>query len=202
MKGRTNQDGKVQIGNFKPLVCNTPRLPARNVCLSSVVAGIVAKSCCCLKLGRALVNYAQVRSESARKPRSQIAAIFCRKRLCRPPNRNGNTCFPEKSQKVFRNRNSLTLQPLLFGISLLFRCDDFLALLCVFLFLFQGFARFRQRGKPLLFRLFPLLFSKKGRFGGSGLLTNFHRVEQSPGFFLRTATTPTLEKMLQDCRGK
>ena len=65
---------------------------------------------------------------------------------------------------------SLTLQSLLFSISLLFFVFRFSLLFCAFFLPFPRILGVPRGGKPLLFWGKTLAFSKKARVGGSGLL--------------------------------
>ena len=65
---------------------------------------------------------------------------------------------------------SLTLQSLLFSISLLFSFSDFPCFFLRFHFLFQGFWGLHEERNPCFFlgKKEPLFFPKKARVGGSG----------------------------------
>ena len=71
-------------------------------------------------------------------------------------------------KRGFGNLASLTLQSLLFSISLLFSFSRFSLFFCTFFLSFPRISRFPRREKPLLFWGKTLAFSKKARIGGSG----------------------------------
>ena len=83
----------------------------------------------------------------------------------RESKRKADTEIQYRPPIVDTDIDSLTLQSLLFSISLLFPFPIFLALLGCFCFAFQGFSGCREE-KILVFFGISLAFFQKGRVGG------------------------------------
>ena len=71
---------------------------------------------------------------------------------------------------------TLTLQSNPFFFPCFLRFPIFLAVLCAFSFLFQGFEGFREEKNPCFFRGFPCLFPKKQGLEGQGIAESLARM--------------------------
>ena len=100
------------------------------------------------------------RPKSARQSRDSTVAARRVQSVTVPSSRVSSEC---RSPGL-----TLTLQSLLFLISLLFLFSDFPCFFLRFSFLFQGFQEFREERNPCFFGEKPLLFPKKQGLEGQG----------------------------------